>query len=140
MSIPADAVMIEESAEKAKSTGRVLWVDDDPNLAAGFARRLKRYNIQIMHAFDGMQGYWMALNQKPDVIVTDLKMPKWPGNDLVECLSLNRELAGIPTIVVSGHAGAAEKKRLEAMGVVAVLEKPVGLEDLLVELRKFLSL
>ncbi len=119
--------------------GRVLWVDDDPHLAAGFARRLKRYGIQVIYGSDGLQGYWIAASQKPDVIVTDLKMPKWPGEDLVECLKLNKELAGIPTIVVSGHADETDKKKLIELGVVAVLDKPVGLEDLLVELRQIID-
>lgn len=115
---------------------RVLWVDDDPHLAAGFARRLRRKGIQIIHAFDGMQGYWMAASQKPDVVITDLKMPKWPGKDLVECLSLNRQLSGIPTIVVSGHVTPADRKQLLKLGVAAVLDKPIALEDLLIELDK----
>jgi len=134
MSEVLDSVSEEEN--NSLTIKRVLWVDDDPHLAAGFARRLRRHDIQIIHAYDGMQGYWMAASQNPDVVITDLKMPKWPGQDLVECLNLNTQLAGIPTIVVSGHATAADKKKLTALGVIAVLEKPIGLEDLLVELHK----
>ena len=68
-----------------------------------------------------------------------LREGETPGGDLVECLSQNQELASIPTIVVSGHAGPAERKQLTDLGVAAVLNKPVGLEDLLVELRSFIQ-
>lgn len=113
----------------------LLWVDDDPHLASGFARRLRRHQVEVIHAYDGMQGYWMAATQKPDVIVTDLKMPKWPGEDLVDCLNLNRNLNGIPTIVVSGHATEHDRNKLLHKGVVAVLDKPANLEQLLTVLR-----
>ncbi len=115
---------------------RLLWVDDDPHLAAGFERRLHRYGVELIHAFDGMQGYWMAASLKPDAIVTDLQMPNCPGEDLVECLRLNRQLSGIPTIVVSGHVTPPARKKLLQLGVEAVLEKPASLEDLLEELQK----
>lgn len=136
MSDVLESAEIDDQKVKPQAVNRVLWVDDDPHLAAGFARRLRRHGIQVMHAYDGMQGYWMAASQKPDVVVTDLKMPKWPGHDLVECLALNKELAGIPTIVVSGHIQPGDAKKLKSLGVCAVLSKPVGLEDLLVEIDK----
>lgn len=127
---------IETQPETPLSVKLILWVDDDPHLAAGFERRLRRHGIRLIHAYDGMQGYWMAASQKPDVVITDLKMPKWPGQDLVECLSLNRQLAGIPTIVVSGYLEEETLKRLRDLGVTAVLEKPLSIEDLLGELQK----
>ena len=134
--------MLTETKPKSPATSlrwRVLWVDDDPHLAAGFARLLRRYGIQVIHAFDGMQGYWIAASQRPDVLITDLQMPKWPGHDLVECLTRNRDLASIPTIVVSGHNQPAITKKLESLGVLAVLEKPVAVEDLLDQLRKVID-
>jgi len=131
-----DSPISNAETEDSLAVKRLLWVDDDPNLAAGFSRRLRRHGIQVLHAYDGMQGYWMAASQQPDVVITDLKMQNWPGQELVECLSLNNRLSGIPTIVVSGHATPADKKKLLALGVVAVLEKPVNLEDLLVVLDK----
>ncbi|MEM8946925.1 MAG: response regulator [Planctomycetota bacterium] len=135
MSEVLEKLQNNDPSEAPISVSLILWVDDDPHLAAGFERRLRRYGIRLIHAYDGMQGYWMAASQKPDVVITDLKMPKWPGQDLVECLSLNRELAGIPTFVVSGHIEASNRKRLRELGVTAVLEKPLGIEDLLAELR-----
>lgn len=119
---------------------RILWVEDDPHLAASFARQLQLlHDIDVMHAYDGMQGLWMAASEKPDVVITDLKMPNLSGSDLLEALRLNRQLTGIPTIVVTGYDTPADRKRLRQLGVSAVLTKPVTLDDLLAELRKLID-
>jgi DNA-binding response OmpR family regulator len=131
MPIASEASLTIDQKPLREGPLRLLWVDDDPHLAAGFARRLHRYKIRLIHAYDGMQGYWIAATQRPDAIVTDLKMPKWPGDELVACLSANHELNGIPLIVVSGYMDDHDKKHLVRMGVSAVLDKPVQMEQLL---------
>lgn len=131
MTIAAEASSTIDGQSLRTGPIRLLWVDDDPHLAAGFARRLHRHKIRLIHAYDGMQGYWIAATQHPDAIVTDLKMPKWPGEELVECLTANHQLNGIPLIVVSGFMDDHDKKHLLRMGVAAVLDKPVQIEALL---------
>ncbi|TWT42902.1 response regulator [Botrimarina hoheduenensis] len=105
---------------------RVLWVDDDPNITAALSRRLYRKGIELWPASDGMQGYWFAVTRKPDIIVTDLRMPRWDGRDLLECLLANGMTTGVPVVVVSGYVTPAERSRLEHQGVAAVLDKPVA--------------
>ncbi|MAT69789.1 MAG: hypothetical protein CMJ58_09720 [Planctomycetaceae bacterium] len=114
----------------------ILWVDDDPNVAAGLRRLMRRYQVRLIHAYDGMQGYWMAASQRPDVVITDLEMPKWPGMDLVECVNMNDDLRGVPLIVISGYDTPADRRRLAELGVTAVLSKPFVLEQLMFILRQ----
>ncbi|MEM6799291.1 MAG: response regulator [Planctomycetota bacterium] len=113
----------------------VLWVDDDPNVSAAFARRLLRYSIRVVPASDGMQGYWMALTKSPDAIVTDLRMPRWEGEELVDCLKHNATTRAIPTIVLSGYVADFSENFRTDYGIDAVLEKPIALEKLLATLR-----
>ena len=117
---------------------RVLWVDDDPNLTAAFTRRLRRKGIEVTPASDGMQGYWLTVTKRPDLVITDLRMPRWEGEDLLDCLIGNSETAGVPVIVLSGYLIPEMKSRLLRLGVAAVLEKPVDWEELLRTLRKHL--
>lgn len=114
-----------KSRGKARIKHRVLWVDDDTNLCAAFTRRLRRKGIGVIPASDGMQGYWLALTHRPDVIVTDLRMPRWEGEDLLDCLLSNEETAEIPVVVISGYVTSDWTDRLLRSGVSAVLEKPV---------------
>lgn len=137
-----DMPMIEPPATKPKSRRakhEVLWVDDDPNLTAAYARRLLRRSFHVTPASDGMQGYWLTLMNRPDVIVTDLRMPRWEGQDLLECLQENQATAGIPTIVLSGYASQVKGGALAAKNVVAVLQKPVDFKVLEAVLRRCVS-
>lgn len=115
--------------------GRVLWVDDDPNITAAFKRRFRRKGIDIWPASDGMLGYWHAVTRKPDVIVTDLRMPRWEGGELLESLLSNGATVGVPLVVVSGYVTPAERERLEGIGVSAVLDKPIAWRPLYTTLR-----
>lgn len=79
----------------------------------------------MIPASDGMQGYWQAVTCKPHLIVTDLRMPRWAGGDLLECLRSNAATAGIPLVVLSGYLDRELKRELYDLGVASVLEKPV---------------
>ena len=85
-----------------------------------------------------MQGYWVALTKKPDLIVTDLRMPRWEGHDLLECLLANAETSAVPIVVVSGYVTPDERERLEGLGVAAVLDKPASWKDLQRTIRSLL--
>lgn len=104
----------------------VVWVDDDPMVTASVARTLRREGIRVIPASDGMQGYWLTLVHMPDAVVTDLRMPRWAGDDLLRCLLANGATAGIPTLVLSGYLDEGSRRALLAAGVAAVLEKPVA--------------
>lgn len=119
--------------------GRVLWVDDDTNITAAVTRRFRRKGYEVWPASDGMQGYWMAVTRKPDVIVTDLRMPRWEGRDLLECLLANNVTSGTPVIVVSGYVTPEERQRLQRMGIAAVFDKPVNWPELQRTIRQLLS-
>ena len=115
---------------------RVLWVDDDPNITAAVTRRFRRRGVQVWPASDGMQGYWMAVTRKPDLIVTDLRMPRWEGRDLIECLLANRVTCTAPLVVISGYVTPQERSNLLRAGVAAVLDKPVPWPALLSVVRE----
>lgn len=111
--------------------GKLLWVDDDPNVTAAMTRRFRRKGYEVWPASDGMQGYWTAVTRKPDLVVTDLRMPRWEGRDLLECLLANQVTASTPIVVVSGYLTPYERRRLDRIGVAASFEKPAEWPELL---------
>lgn len=121
------------------SRGRILWVDDDLNITAAVSRRFRRKGYDLVPASDGMQGYWMAVTRTPDVIVTDLQMPRWEGHDLLGCLLANSVTQNVPIIVVSGYITPDERRRLELLGVKAVFDKPVDWPVLLQKIRQLID-
>ncbi|MBI3464624.1 MAG: response regulator [Planctomycetes bacterium] len=120
-------------------------MDDDPGISKALGIRLRAYGVEVDRAFNGMQGYWMALKRRPDVIVADYMMPEGQGNYLLERLKNHPLTKNIPVIVLTGRTvegrkdGAIERLMLD-LGAVRLLTKPVDFEVLLAELRRFIEL
>jgi DNA-binding response OmpR family regulator len=109
----------------------VLCVDDDPNISEAIGRRLLRLGIRVLRAYDGMQGCWLAATEKPDVIVLDVAMPNGNGFEILECLKRNAQTAGIPVVVLSGMTDASLCRRMQKLGAVRCLSKPIPFDELL---------
>jgi response regulator RpfG family c-di-GMP phosphodiesterase len=125
--------------EKATRVPTVLFIDDDPQILEAIARRLRRYEIEVLQAYHGMQGYWMAVTAKPDVIVTDLRMPQGDGETVLECLKRNAQTATIPVVVLTGKQQSGLKRHMENVGAAGYLSKPVKFEDLVQELNRHIE-
>ena len=72
------------SAAKVRNKPRVLIVDDDPDVETFLASRLRKGGVETLSARDGVQGYRIAVREKPSVIIADYIMP---NGDAVYLLS-----------------------------------------------------
>lgn len=117
----------------------ILCVDDDPNFVASMQRSFHPYAVNFQSAFHGMQGIMDALQQHPDIILADLQMPLASGEEMIDCLGSNPSTRATPIIVLTGRPGARLTSKLRSKGVVAVLNKPLDFEQLLSEIRRFVT-
>ncbi|MET0423321.1 MAG: response regulator [Actinoplanes sp.] len=101
----------------------VLIAEDDEDIAVILSRLLKRAGFTVMHAPDGEAAYGMAVVHKPDVLLTDLGMPRMDGLELTRAIRAQPDLAGMPIAMLSGHLHPGDARPLSA-GVCAVLLKP----------------
>jgi len=111
----------------------VLIVDDTPAISALIALTIGRqegWDTEI--ASDGVEGLAKALNFLPDLIISDIEMPRMSGLNLLREIRHNIALKDTPVILMSG-AIDQEEKREEATerGANAFLAKPFNLEVLL---------
>ena len=118
---------------------KVLSIDDDPAVSGILRVRLASFGIEVARAFSGTQGYWTALDEKPDLIICDLTMPDGEGNYVFGRLQDNPLTKHVPFVVLSGQCNPAVKRTLLSMGVAAFLPKPIVFRELLQELRPFLD-
>src|SRR5262249_20379514 len=103
--------------------------------------KLRAHGIDVIRAFTGMQGYWLALREEPDLIITDYPMPEGYGNSTVARLQRHSLTRGIPGIVLTGRTQAFSIRRaMLNLGVAAFLTKPLDFEALLAEIRKHIPL
>jgi CheY-like chemotaxis protein len=118
----------------------ILCIDDDPEVSGAIERQLRNYDVRVIRAFHGMHGYAEALSHRPDVILTDLRMPSGDGATIVECLRRNRQTADIPVIVLTGMRDRRLRHKLQDLGANAFLYKPLPPDELIQTLRRFVEL
>jgi two-component system, cell cycle response regulator DivK len=118
---------------------RALLVDRDQDTRHMYAEFLKLGHWRVDEAADGREALAKAIALRPDVIITDTRLPGIDGFTL--CGLLRRDIAttAIPVVFVTGDAWPADVERATAAGADLVLTKPCLPEELLVRLRALLA-
>jgi CheY-like chemotaxis protein len=101
----------------------VLIAEDDEDIALILTRLLKRAGNTVLRAPDGQAALEMAVKHRPDVVLTDLGMPRMDGIELTRAIREDPQLADTPIAMLSGHLHPGDTKPFAA-GVCAVLLKP----------------
>jgi DNA-binding response OmpR family regulator len=127
-----------ESDEQAREGHRrVLVVDDDPRSRVAVARILADEGYDATVAADGEEATPLLTEWCPDLVLTDLHMPRVDGRGLLRRVQALRP--GTPVIVLS-TCGAAEAVQLTSgLGASGFLPKPVQVDDLLVRIRDLIG-
>lgn len=119
---------------------KVLIADDDKIIDAALSAVFKKRGWQVTVAYDTMQTLMLAKQQPiPDVILLDLKMPGGTGEMALERLKASTLTAAIPVVIVSGTEDPEAPKRVEDLGAVGFVKKPVDAEALALSVEKFLA-
>ena len=116
---------------------KVLIVEDEKEKARGIAYLIERYNPEctpILLARDGRDGYEKATKERPDIILTDIKMPVMDGLEMLRLLVDDGYTAAY--IVLSGYAEFAYAKKAMELGVRDFITKPVDEQELQGSLNK----
>ncbi|OHB73264.1 MAG: hypothetical protein A2V70_20140 [Planctomycetes bacterium RBG_13_63_9] len=121
-------------------TTTVLCIDDDPDVTEALERVLHRHGVRVLRAFHGMQGYWRAVTEQPDLIILDLFMPKGQGTEVMKCLKNNSQTKHIPVVILTGTDDRRTKRAMYELGAVRYLVKPTPIDELLDELSHFIAL
>lgn len=104
--------------------GRVLIVDDDAAVRLLCAVNLAAEGLQALEAEDGLVALEQARSERPDLVLTDVKMPGLDGFQLAERLRRDERTRRIPLIFLSGEVAPANAARARALGALAYLTKP----------------
>jgi two-component system, chemotaxis family, chemotaxis protein CheY len=121
---------------------RVLIVDDSPAMRSFIRRVMELSGLEVAcyaQAGDGGGALRVLAQEQVDVILTDINMPGMDGEQLVERLQQDRQLRGIPVVVVSTDATSSRMKRMLALGARGYVTKPFSPEALRCELDRVLE-
>ena len=106
---------------------QVLIVDDEPNLRKILAAQLARDGYDVMTAADGEEGLAMLREHHIDLVVTDLKMPKIDGMELLR-LAL-REDPELPIVMITAHGTVDTAVEALKLGAFDYLTKPFDKDE-----------
>ncbi len=109
---------------------RILIVDDDPWILRMVSTLLEKRGYSIVTACDGEEALQRAEEVKPDLVVTDVMMPKMDGWELVRNLRARPQLALIPVLFLTALNGEEDRMRGFRLGADDFLPKPFRFEEL----------
>src|SRR5687767_8513088 len=108
----------------------VLLVDDDPVILKLLEVNFEMEGFEVLLAHDGVEGIDMARSERPDVVISDIMMPRKSGIDLVEELKSDPDTSDIPIILLSAKAQVADVRAGVDAGADDYVTKPFEPLDL----------
>ena len=117
----------------------VLVVEDEPELRNYLKVSLKESFRQVYVAGDGVEGFDMAIRHLPDIIISDVMMPRMDGFEFCRLLKSNLEVSHIPVILLTARTDQASTVQGYKEGADFYLPKPFDLEFLLAIARNLLK-
>lgn len=123
----------------AREKHSILIIEDDPDVRDAISDLLRMEGYDCRHASNGLEGLKEAKKIEPDLIVTDIMMPKMDGFEFVQKLFANRELAHIPVIIITAKASDLDKIEGLELGAVDYLTKPFNGRELRLKIRNIFT-
>ena len=102
----------------------VLAVDDSVTMRDMLRLTLSDAGFDVHLAEDGQHGLEVLASVSPDVIITDINMPRLDGFGFVDAVRTMSSLRGVPILVLTTESGAALKQRARAAGATGWIVKP----------------
>ena len=105
-------------------TVMVLTVDDSRTMRDMLRLALEDAGFEVVQAEDGMHGLEVLAGVTPNVIITDINMPRLDGFGFIEGVRKDAERRGIPILVLTTESDAAKKDRARQAGATGWIVKP----------------
>ena len=118
---------------------KILVLDDEPEMLSMMSQFLERAGYQVLMALDGEIGLQMIYDQAPDLILTDIQMPKIDGWVVCNRVKEDQKLKHIPIIMFSGllTVDSEADKAIEKCDFL--MAKPIKMKILLEKIKELLK-
>jgi GAF domain-containing protein/FixJ family two-component response regulator len=115
---------------------KILIIEDEQDIAQLMMVLMQERGYQTMVAFDGAKGLKLALNERPDLILLDMRLPKMDGMQVL--YRLHQHQANIPVVIVTAWGSEELAVRALRMGVKDYVNKPFDSKELLIAVERAL--
>jgi len=113
------------------SKGRILVVDDEPEIVRSLTLRLNAAGYEVHSANDGLSATKTAIEKQPDLIVLDIGMPAGSGHVVVDRLRNIGETSDIPVIFLTARSSEEDYRKAREGRVCKFITKPFDAEVLM---------
>lgn len=118
---------------------KILVIDDDSAINELIKINLELSGYSVVQALDGIEGFAIAKQEKPSLIILDVMMPDVDGYTVAQRVRMNPELKDVPILMLTALSQLNDKIRGFDIGVDDYLVKPFEMEELLVRVRALLK-
>lgn len=108
----------------------ILVIDDDKLIREGLGVLLKNAGQTVVEAADGAEGLQLAKEKKPDLIVTDLRMPNMSGQEMIEAIRADDTIKNTPIVILTNDETSDSVNQALQSGVSFYLAKNLDPESL----------
>jgi twitching motility two-component system response regulator PilG len=109
---------------------KVLLVDDTRTLLSLIQVYLMGWQMDFVEAKDGVEGLARAKEHRPDLVISDVRMPGMDGFELCAAIRADVALHKTPVVLLTSLNDDASRKKGKLVGATAFLTKPVAVEEL----------
>ncbi len=117
----------------------ILVVDDSAMIRHVVGQIIKECGYDLLVAKDGKEGYDLARDRLPDLVIMDVEMPNMDGMEATGLIKSDPKTAHIPVLIFTSLGGEEDIKRAEEVGCQGFLNKPICKETLRTELSNILD-
>jgi len=119
---------------------RILVVEDEPNLRKLIKTNLAASGYEVVTAADGEEGLNLAKEERPDLILLDIRMPGMSGWDMLIALKTNPKVKKVPVIIMTASVPEeSEEYKMRSMRAAGYLVKPFGVDVMLNKVKETLA-
>jgi two-component system cell cycle response regulator DivK len=124
---------------KGESTlPKILVVEDDQDNREMVIKVLEHNGYRVIEAVDGQEAVKKAREEKPDLILLDIYLPKMDGYEVTRTLRGDQDLQYIPIIALTAHAMKGDREEALAIGCDGYITKPINVRELPKQIEHFL--
>ncbi len=113
----------------------ILLVDDEPLIQKLVTADLVSKGYKVVATPDGEQALQMVKQEKPDLLLLDVKIPRISGWDILAAIKTDNEVCHTPVLIMTGALLPGDEEKAHGMGATGCLAKPFTPRELLARIK-----
>lgn len=122
----------------AETSGRVLLIEDEPNIAEAIRFILGRNGCQVFVQTDGREGLAAVAEVRPDLVILDLMLPGMDGMQVLGHLRQHPATHALPVMMLTAKGQGRDREAATRAGVSAFMTKPFSNAEMVAAVRALL--